>query len=359
MRNYFKDFSYAVRATCFRNFGFPFTGPSRLQIAATYLCNSKCKMCSIWKIYQNNRQKNVLKKEFTLSEFKRIIDNYPDFKDIWITGGEPLLKKDIVKIIKYIDKNTSAWFSFQTNAILLGKIKRQISQILKKVNHNFGLGISIDGFEKTHDFQRGIKGNWKNAMDLLDWSMKKAKKHSNFHPTTTFTMTKWNVDEFPKYVDFLVDDKKINPSQIVFGIAGISDTYYHNSENYSPHKKKAIKSIQKIQKKYKEFRNYYVDGMIEYLKKPFKMKCYAGISFNYVDPYLNVYPCIYFEEPIGNLRDFDYDIIKLWKSEKAKEMRKRIKKLDCPDCPWNGCVVSPNISSNPVLGIKKFIKKNL
>ena len=104
MRNYLRDLKYACKVTAFRDFGLGFAGPSRLHIALTYRCNSRCRMCSIWEIYQKDRK--MLPKEFTFEEFKKIIDNYPHFHDIWLTGGEPLLKEDAVKIMQYIDRKT-------------------------------------------------------------------------------------------------------------------------------------------------------------------------------------------------------------------------------------------------------------
>ncbi|MCD6403901.1 MAG: radical SAM protein [Nanoarchaeota archaeon] len=354
MRNYVRDWIYACKISSYRAFGSPFTGPSRLHIAMTYLCNSKCKMCSIWKIYKKNRGK--LKEEFTSEEFKKIIDNYPKFRDIWLTGGEPLLRKDAVELMKYIDENTDAWFSFNTNAVLLDMTKRKMSQLLKIIEHDFGMGISIDGFEETHDFQRGVKGNWRNAIELLKWSMRKKEEHSNFHPTVTFTMTKWNVKEFPRFVDFLVE-MGVNPRDIVFGLAAISSTYYHCVRGYAPGPKEASDRIKEVMEKYREFRNYYVKGLLKYMERPFKMRCYAGYSFNYVDPYLNVYPCIYMEEPVGNLRDHNYDILKLWRSKKANEVREKVRRHTCPDCPWNLCAVSPNMVSNPLLFLRKGFEK--
>ncbi len=356
MRNYIGDFIYACRVTLFRDFRLGFTGPSRLHIALTYMCNSRCRMCSIWKIYRENREK--LREEFKLREFERIIEKYPKFRDIWLTGGEPMLRKDFVDIVDYIDKNTSAWYTFQTNAILVKEIKRKVEEVLKRAGRDFGMGISIDGFEKTHDMQRGVRGNWKNAIELLDWTLKKAEEHSNFHPSVTITVTKWNVKELPDFIDWLIA-RGVKPKSIGFVIAATSQTYYHNRESFAPPRREAIKAVEEVMKRHREFRTYYYRGMIKYLKKPFKMKCYAAFSFNYVDPYLNVYPCIYFNEPIGNLRDFDYDFEELWRSEKARELRERVRKLQCPPCPWNSCVVSPNMASDPVLGMRKVVEKFL
>ena len=58
-----------------------------------------------------------------------------------------------------------------------------------------------------------------------------------------------------------------------------------------------------------------------------------------------VYPCELWSEPIGNLRDFDYDLKKLWRSEKAKQIRGEIVDRDCK-C-YHQCFLSPSLFFDP------------
>ena len=86
-------------------------GKTRILWEITPRCNMKCKHC----LFFNNNCKD-LKKELTTEEVFKIIDNVckdTSVKAIWISGGEPLLRNDIVEICKYIkSKNIKPFFNF-------------------------------------------------------------------------------------------------------------------------------------------------------------------------------------------------------------------------------------------------------
>jgi hypothetical protein len=60
--------------------------------------------------------------------------------------------------------------------------------------------------------------------------------------------------------------------------------------------------------------------------------CYAGIASAQIAPNGDVWMCCVKAEPVGNLREVDYDFSKIWLSERAKSIRQRIKNGDCY-CP--------------------------
>lgn len=77
-------------------------GKERILWEITPRCNMNCKHCLFFS--ENGKSK---KDEITISEAFKIIDNIKKdkmIKAIWISGGEPLLRKDIVDICKYISK---------------------------------------------------------------------------------------------------------------------------------------------------------------------------------------------------------------------------------------------------------------
>ena len=91
--------------------------PIKLTLALTFLCNSKCKTCSIWKIYKENPDK--YKEELNIDDWKKLFDEIGNSLG-WVefTGGEPLLKKDVVDIVSYAYKNTSIFAGgITTNAV--------------------------------------------------------------------------------------------------------------------------------------------------------------------------------------------------------------------------------------------------
>ena len=62
--------------------------------------------------------------------------------------------------------------------------------------------------------------------------------------------------------------------------------------------------------------------------------CYAGVSNVHINYDGGVWPCcvLGYEKEMGNLRDYEYDFQKLWRSPRAEEVRAYIKSQNCA-CP--------------------------
>jgi MoaA/NifB/PqqE/SkfB family radical SAM enzyme len=102
-----------------------------LTINVTYNCNLNCIDCY-------NKKHFSQKKELTFKQIKNIINQAIDLglKIILLTGGEPLLRPDIFKIISYA-KEKKLYVCLATNGLLididsLKKIEKQVDRI------NFG-----------------------------------------------------------------------------------------------------------------------------------------------------------------------------------------------------------------------------
>ncbi len=78
-----------------------------------------------------------------------------------IGGGEPLLRDDLFKVIKYARENFIA-VSLVTNGLLINK---EIAKKFDALNLNT-ITISIDGLERTHDQVRG-EGNFRKAINKI------------------------------------------------------------------------------------------------------------------------------------------------------------------------------------------------
>ena len=62
------------------------------------------------------------------------------------------------------------------------------------------------------------------------------------------------------------------------------------------------------------------------------LPCYAGVASAQIAPDGDVWACCVRAEPLGNLRDVDYDFAKIWRGAKADAMRRSIKNKECC-CP--------------------------
>ena len=83
--------------------------------------------------------------------------------------------------------------------------------------------------------------------------------------------------------------------------------------------------------------------------------CYAGYASCQITPFGDVWPCciLGYDQPMGNLRETNYDFVKVWHSSKANEIRKHIKAKNCA-CPLANAYYT-NVLCNfwSLLGVSK------
>ena len=71
--------------------------PINLTFSITNICQSRCKTCNIWELYEKQPQKR--NEELALEEIKSIFRSMGHIYVFNISGGEPFLRKDITEII--------------------------------------------------------------------------------------------------------------------------------------------------------------------------------------------------------------------------------------------------------------------
>lgn len=122
-------------------------------LQVTRRCNMKCVYCS----------EAGAMADAGLKEIKKMVDKLVanGLKRICITGGEPLLRSDLVDILKYI-KGKGVTITLSTNGSCLGK------KILKKmVPYIDNIRFSIRGTEKIHDQTTGVSGSFGKTIEAI------------------------------------------------------------------------------------------------------------------------------------------------------------------------------------------------
>jgi len=174
----------------------------------TKLCNQRCLMCNIWKTKSNDMDLEKLEKEIRkLSRF--------GIRYVFIQGGEPLIRKDIIEVIdlflKYHIKPTVI-----TNGILLTP---EIAAEIAKRRCN--LAISIDSMDpELFAKLRGVD-KLQQVLDNIERIYKMERK-GNWSITTTITgLSKFT--DIKKIEQFATDHNfmyAIRPYIFVRGVAG-------------------------------------------------------------------------------------------------------------------------------------------
>lgn len=163
----------------------------------TLTCNAKCKHCG--SSAENKTYEDELSTTEIKQAFKQIAEDFNANKIlINVTGGEPLLRKDLFEVMEYATKELGFHWGMTTNGILL--TERNIEK-LKKSNIET-ISISIDGLRETHDNFRGLKGSY----DIIIQNIKKLK-NSNFvkHTQVTTVFNKNNISELEKLYNLMLD----------------------------------------------------------------------------------------------------------------------------------------------------------
>ena len=130
---------------------------------ATGACNARCRYCNV------DADGASAPKELTTEEALHLVDEVYNFGVKWfgIKGGEPLLRKDIFKIVSYA-KSLGLNVCLLTNGCFVdGKIYDNL------VKNEVWTSVSIDGPEEINDSLRG-KGSYKKALAAIQ-KLSKAK----------------------------------------------------------------------------------------------------------------------------------------------------------------------------------------
>ena len=321
------------------------SAPYKLTFAVTYRCNSRCKTCNIWKRKPAD--------ELSTEEIEQFFRNSDGFSWIDLTGGEPSLRKDFVGICEAIHRHSKnlLLLHFPTNGYLTNKIVNDVEEIRRMASsYRIVITVSTDGDERLNDEIRGIKGAWRSQIETF------AKLREMKDVITVFGMTlsPLNFDKFAATLDSVKDVLPwVTPKDFHISLMNYSDIFYDNMDQKrlirDPlQRKKVVEGIIQSTELYTRMIGIPRDprALLEHLflkrakgyfrtgKTP--LPCHALKSSCFIDPTGQVYPCITFNRPLGNLRDHDYDLGKIWRSEAAKRLQRRIWHLKCPQC-WTGC----------------------
>jgi MoaA/NifB/PqqE/SkfB family radical SAM enzyme len=258
-------------------------GPSHAQIGITNVCPQDCEYC-----YNKNRTGNVMDKD----TIKKTIRDLKDIGVFWIgiTGGEPLLNKNIVEIVETIGDDCSSKL-FTTGCTLT----KQRAADLKNAGL-FSVSISLDHWkEAEHDKIRRYKGAFRTALDAIGLFKNTGGMHVSVSAVLSKEMLKQ--DTIEEYLEFLngLDIHEAWLSETKPTVAA----YWEKDLIITKEEKTMLIEIQdRYNKQGKMTVNYlghFEDGQ--------HFGCSAGHKMVYVDAFGEVSPCVFIPMTFGNVKE--------------------------------------------------------
>lgn len=312
--------------------------PIRFQIEASSVCNLKCEMCTLSVRSSSKNDKRIL----AFETFKVLFDKIKPLV-VDLTGqGEPLLNKELLKIVKYAKLN-GAGCGFNTNTILLNE---SLCEDLLNAGLDY-IGCSFHSTNKKTYEKIMVGANFETALNNIKMiTTKKKELKSDIILDIGAVISEYNYMEVPEMIHFFYYDLGIEPSfspPLSYGLDDLENkiSKLSISKDIITSLKKGLElaeqlSLIKTISCLKNTINYFENKELAKQKQ-----CYF--------PYINVMvyctgevrPCCYMpysKKDLGNIYKSDFEDI--WNGKGFQNFRKqlianRASIKECSVCPIN------------------------
>ncbi|NIQ04819.1 MAG: radical SAM protein [Candidatus Korarchaeota archaeon] len=289
----------------------------RLHLEITQACNLTCKHC----YYSAG---TPAEREMTKDEMLSVIQEFTDLggKVLMLTGGEPLLRRDILYDVMKEATRLGLDLQMETNGTLLTE---QDAKRLRKFD--VLTGISLDGATaESHNFIRG-EGNFQKAIHALN-----LLAQNGVETLIGFTLMRPNLEEIEQLLQLAskLEVNLVRINRLVIG--GRAKDHVKQLEPRKSETVKVLKHAYLLSKDMAPNLLIYEDLMGRFADRT--VSCSAGVNVLDVSADGKVYPCrpsqgIEFFKA-GDLRTSSLEDI--WREAPTLEKVRDHTVLDVPEC---------------------------
>lgn len=314
----------------------PLGGPILGTVITNYSCVCDCAMCSMPAREKELRGRGLA--PLTTKEFTRVLDDLAGLGvlGIGLTGGEPLLRDDLVELIRHAQgKGIST--QLNTNGVLLDEptVKCLVEASLGSV------GVSLDSASpKVHDRLRGRQGTFDKAVRAIG-AVAKAKTQSG----ATLRLKMISVlsrENLRDAIDLIALGEKLGVDGVeLIPVQNFADQFEDRCPYGDPQWRNEAREVAR-QLSVMKRSGRRIDNSLRHLRlfgpalsgKANPLRCFAGYTTMVVDCFGEVYGCLPMANQgrsIGNVRDTP--LAEIWRSDKYNRVRKEM--AGCGACYLN------------------------
>lgn len=300
----------------------------------TSRCNAFCKTC----FYHEELNHPG---DMTFEQIEKISRTMPPITDLWLSGGEPTLRRDVSEIIDtFVFNNGASRVIIPTNALMKSRVCEIVDRAL--ASHpklDLYLNIALDGYGETHDRIRGVPGNWQKALECIKALYPLNKKYTDrFRLNVNTVICADNYTEIEKlseymWKNFQLDGQYFNiirgdtavgevikqvPPEALPGIyayvSRLTKRYGDRMFADDDSTKRFVKSVAYVG----AITTHYRTQQANFQKSTaWPFSCTAGETAAVIDYNGDVRACE-LREKFATLADFDYDFSALWAANERK-----------------------------------------
>jgi len=307
----------------------------QIQIEITGRCNMSCEHCRA--AYERPVDMPI-EQIVKIVKFGRQFS--PNYKEIVISGGEPLLHNQFLEVLTAVRENGGEFITLTTNGSIINEEHLDLIESLKF--KRFILSVSLDSLDsEEHDSFRNSSGAWGKAVNAIRMIVK--RDIPNVMASVRTTLKPNQISTMEDVADFVHDLGCKRSSLSSIHPAGRSierpDLWMTKSQ-----KRRFIKKVYELKGKYKDFQvstndplkclvRGYHDVGIDENDVVFDGCAAAACTFN-VGADGNMTPCALLNMPMMNVLNLSIDEItkKYQESEFVKNMLDMNLQGKCGEC---------------------------
>ncbi|MGI8495716.1 MAG: radical SAM protein [Pyrinomonadaceae bacterium] len=318
------------------------------------ICNLSCEHCFYWK--ELNKRNDL-----TFEEFEKLSLELGDFENLNLSGGEPFIRQDFGEIcLLFTENNHVQNIYVPTNGFFTDRTETSVRKVLQSQSLKmFVCEISLDGMPEYHNRFRGNPQSFQKAMETYEMLTRLQKEDSRLKIHVNTVAMSENMDEIWRLTEYLHQNYPAIEHHNLAIIRGDRK----NPSLQGP-------QLQKYKELYRHVRNVWgdrdekrfgasVEPMLQWAKvktiesESQYVPCKAGVLTGVVYANGDISVCEQ-HRPIGNLRNNSF--FEIWDSEKAQNLRARIKAKECY-CTnevflWSSIVFQPVQLTRAIVGVK-------
>ncbi|MFH1968586.1 MAG: radical SAM protein [bacterium] len=338
--------SKRVFPSIFQNSSFK-KGSASLNI--TDKCNLRCVMCKQWR-QADKDELSTEKWKDVISQLKKIGINEINF-----TGGEPLLRNDILELTK-LASSLDITCGITTNGSLLSESR--INELIDNGVKIFTL--SIDALNEEYEKIRGVENSFKNAENAAK-IISGLKKEGKIDVNISFVLMKktlknlLEVISFCKKLDLPIVICLLDKSPYLFDLESQKELWI-NKEDYD-----SLEKIQKLLHKEKRLNNTTIynsfrdiDFFKDYFMDPIQKRipCVVSQTRIFIDSTGDIFGGCWSMGKFGNINK--NKLSEIITSSRYQDTHEKMFFKNCPGC---SCGYSINLRYAPILQLKSQIKR--
>ena len=301
----------------------------------TSRCNAFCQTCFY---HEELNQPGDL----TFAQLQKISETMPSITDLWLSGGEPTLRRDVPDVIDMFVRNNGVnRIIIPTNGLIKSRVFEIVDSALSRhPTLDLYLNVALDGYGETHDRIRGVPGNWTKTLDCIESLYPLKQKYTDrFRLNVNTVVCAENYTEIDMLAEFMWQNYKLDGQyfNIIRGETLVGEQIKQVPPEVLP---AMYAKVAKLTKRYGDRMFADDDASKRFVKNvayvgtitthyrtqhanfqqptPWPFPCTAGETTAVIDYNGDVRACE-LREKFATLADFDYDFAALWASQSRTE----------------------------------------